>query len=155
MSNVETRPLLFFGTAGWSYSDWEGIVYPAKKGSDFHALVFLAQYIDIVEINAINPVFCQGDAVIRIAVDTGDMNINPVERTIISTVLFTSGVNRRCHVIGVIISTSEDKHDIKWFLWKCYFQQVCAFAISVHGLEDDTAWQFGYRWLLIPLQFLG
>jgi uncharacterized protein YecE (DUF72 family) len=42
----------YFGTAGWSYKDWEGIVYPAKKGSGFHALVFLAQYIDIVEINS-------------------------------------------------------------------------------------------------------
>lgn len=42
----------YIGTAGWSYKDWEGIVYPAKKGVGFHALVFLAQYIDIVEINS-------------------------------------------------------------------------------------------------------
>jgi uncharacterized protein YecE (DUF72 family) len=45
-------PSFYFGTAGWSYKDWEGIVYPKKKGRDFHALVFLAQYIDIVEINS-------------------------------------------------------------------------------------------------------
>jgi len=42
----------YFGTAGWSYKDWEGIVYPAKKGANFHALVFLAQFIDVVEINS-------------------------------------------------------------------------------------------------------
>ncbi|MFC2169088.1 DUF72 domain-containing protein [Acidobacteriota bacterium] len=42
----------FFGTAGWSYKDWEGIVYPQKKGPNFHSLVFLAQYINIVEINS-------------------------------------------------------------------------------------------------------
>jgi len=40
------------GTAGWSYKDWEGIVYPAKKGSDFHPLIFLARYINVVEINS-------------------------------------------------------------------------------------------------------
>ena len=42
----------FFGTAGWSYKDWEGIVYPQKKTTRFHALVYLAQYISIVEINS-------------------------------------------------------------------------------------------------------
>ncbi len=45
-------PTFYIGTAGWSYKDWEGIVYPAKKGATFHALVFLARYIDIVEINS-------------------------------------------------------------------------------------------------------
>jgi len=45
-------PTFFIGTAGWSYKDWEGIVYPVKKGAGFHALVFLAQYIDVVEINS-------------------------------------------------------------------------------------------------------
>jgi len=42
----------YIGTAGWSYKDWEGIVYPAQKGKDFHALNFLGQYINIVEINS-------------------------------------------------------------------------------------------------------
>jgi uncharacterized protein YecE (DUF72 family) len=42
----------YFGTAGWSYKDWEGVVYPSKKGANFHALIFLAQYIDVVEINS-------------------------------------------------------------------------------------------------------
>jgi uncharacterized protein YecE (DUF72 family) len=42
----------FIGTAGWSYPDWEGIVYPKEKSAAFHPLVFLAQYINIVEINS-------------------------------------------------------------------------------------------------------
>ena len=42
----------YIGTAGWSYKDWEGIVYPTKKGANFHALIFLAQYINVVEINS-------------------------------------------------------------------------------------------------------
>lgn len=42
----------FIGTAGWSYADWEGIVYPEKKNQNFHPLIFLAQYINIVEINS-------------------------------------------------------------------------------------------------------
>ena len=39
------------GPAGWSYKDWWGIVYPAKKPRGFHELSFLAQYFDAVEIN--------------------------------------------------------------------------------------------------------
>lgn len=42
----------FIGTAGWSYKDWEGIVYPESKGQGFHPLIFLANYINIVEINS-------------------------------------------------------------------------------------------------------
>ena len=42
----------FIGTAGWSYKDWEGVVYPEKKAQGYHPLVFLAQYINIVEINS-------------------------------------------------------------------------------------------------------
>lgn len=45
-------PKYYIGTAGWSYKDWENIVYPAQKGSNFHALYFLGQYINIVEINS-------------------------------------------------------------------------------------------------------
>ena len=43
---------IYIGTAGWSYEDWNGIVYPAKRESRFHPLPFLARYIDIVEINS-------------------------------------------------------------------------------------------------------
>jgi len=37
------------GTAGWSYKDWEGIVYPA--GLKQHPAEYLAQYFDVIEIN--------------------------------------------------------------------------------------------------------
>ena len=42
----------YVGTAGWSYEDWEGIVYPVHKGRGFHALPYLADYINIVEVNS-------------------------------------------------------------------------------------------------------
>ena len=42
----------FIGTAGWSYKDWEGIVYPGRKGSEFHPLIYLAAYINTIEINS-------------------------------------------------------------------------------------------------------
>ena len=40
------------GPAGWSYDDWEGIVYPRKKPRGFHALPYLARYFDCVELNS-------------------------------------------------------------------------------------------------------
>jgi uncharacterized protein YecE (DUF72 family) len=30
------------GPAGWSYKDWEGIVYPAEKPRGFDPLAYLA-----------------------------------------------------------------------------------------------------------------
>jgi len=39
------------GPAGWSYKDWEGIVYPLKKGSKFDALVYLTDFFDTIELN--------------------------------------------------------------------------------------------------------
>jgi uncharacterized protein YecE (DUF72 family) len=40
------------GTAGWSYEDWEGIVYPPRKPRGFHPLPFLAGLLDMVEVNS-------------------------------------------------------------------------------------------------------
>jgi len=40
------------GTAGWSYKDWENIVYPARKPHDFHPLIYLSQWINAIEINS-------------------------------------------------------------------------------------------------------
>lgn len=40
------------GTAGWSYPDWEGKVYPRTKPRDFHPLRFLSQFIQCIEINS-------------------------------------------------------------------------------------------------------
>jgi len=42
----------YVGTAGWSYEDWEGIVYPMARGRGFHPLLYLGDYINIVEINS-------------------------------------------------------------------------------------------------------
>lgn len=40
------------GPAGWSYPDWEGIVYPRHKGPAFHPLRHLSRFVDCVEINS-------------------------------------------------------------------------------------------------------
>jgi uncharacterized protein YecE (DUF72 family) len=43
---------IFIGTAGFSYKDWEGIVYPPDlKKRKVHPLEYLAQFIDCCEIN--------------------------------------------------------------------------------------------------------
>lgn len=39
------------GPAGWSYTDWEGTVYP-KHGSKFDQLAYLASFFDTIEINS-------------------------------------------------------------------------------------------------------
>ena len=39
------------GPAGWSYADWAGIVYPARKPAGFHEASFLAEFFDMIEIN--------------------------------------------------------------------------------------------------------
>ena len=40
------------GPAGWSYKDWEGIVYPKPKPRGFDPLGFLALYFDALEVNS-------------------------------------------------------------------------------------------------------
>jgi uncharacterized protein YecE (DUF72 family) len=40
------------GVAGWSYPDWEGIVYPTSKPARFDQLAFIARYFDTIEINS-------------------------------------------------------------------------------------------------------
>lgn len=44
-------PQIYVGTAGWSYKDWEGIVYPAQLKKSQHPVEYLARYIDVLEIN--------------------------------------------------------------------------------------------------------
>jgi uncharacterized protein YecE (DUF72 family) len=42
---------IYVGTAGWSYKDWEGIVYPAQLKKSQHPVEYLARYMDVIEIN--------------------------------------------------------------------------------------------------------
>src|ERR1700694_1661945 len=49
---METRREICIGTAGWSYRDWDGVFYPpGMQRRKQHALEFLAQCFDVVEIN--------------------------------------------------------------------------------------------------------
>lgn len=53
-SRAEEKPrkgVIRIGPAGWSYSDWHGIVYPQHPGRDFHEAQYLAQFFDTIEIN--------------------------------------------------------------------------------------------------------
>jgi uncharacterized protein YecE (DUF72 family) len=52
------------GTAGWSYDDWKGIVYPASMPRSLHPLTYLSAFMDTVEVNSSfyrppNPKHCE------------------------------------------------------------------------------------------------
>ena len=40
------------GTAGWSYRDWEGVLYPKPHPRGFDPLAYLSRYVDVVEVNS-------------------------------------------------------------------------------------------------------
>ena len=42
---------IYIGTAGWSYNDWWGIIYPPSKSRGFDELHYLSQFLNLVEIN--------------------------------------------------------------------------------------------------------
>ena len=42
---------IYIGPAGWSYKDWEGIVYPPQLRRQQHPVEYLARYFDLIEIN--------------------------------------------------------------------------------------------------------
>jgi hypothetical protein len=46
-----SRARILVGPAGWSYADWNGIVYPQRRPRGFHEAVYLAQFFDTIEIN--------------------------------------------------------------------------------------------------------
>lgn len=53
---VQSRPQLpahriLIGPAGWSYPDWNGILYPERRPRGFHEAAYLAQFFDTIEIN--------------------------------------------------------------------------------------------------------
>lgn len=43
---------VYIGPAGWSYPDWNGIVYPQRKPSGFDPLTYLASYFNLIEVNS-------------------------------------------------------------------------------------------------------
>ena len=49
---MKKKPLIRIGPAGWSYKDWEGVVYPQKPGPKFDPLEYLARFFDTIEINS-------------------------------------------------------------------------------------------------------
>ena len=51
MNGAPSIPAILVGPAGWSYTDWEGIVYPRHKPRGFHQAAYLAQFFDTIEIN--------------------------------------------------------------------------------------------------------
>ena len=44
--------MIRIGPAGWSYKDWEGVVYPQKPGKGFDPLAYLARFFNTIEINS-------------------------------------------------------------------------------------------------------
>ena len=50
-SRKEAAKRVLVGTAGWSYADWAGIVYPAPRPHGFHEATYLAEFFDTIEIN--------------------------------------------------------------------------------------------------------
>ncbi len=49
---MDTERKIRIGPAGWSYKDWNGIVYPTAPGSKFDPLSYLAEFFDTIEINS-------------------------------------------------------------------------------------------------------
>lgn len=56
MPTMESQPgktlTIRVGTAGWSYEDWEGVVYPSPAPPRFDRLAYMSQYFDVLEINS-------------------------------------------------------------------------------------------------------
>jgi uncharacterized protein YecE (DUF72 family) len=49
---METSGRIRIGTAGWSYKDWDGILYPPEvTRKKIHPVEFLARFFDVIEIN--------------------------------------------------------------------------------------------------------
>jgi uncharacterized protein YecE (DUF72 family) len=49
---MDPSPRIRVGTAGWSYKDWDGILYPPEVSrKKIHPVEFLARFFDVIEIN--------------------------------------------------------------------------------------------------------
>jgi uncharacterized protein YecE (DUF72 family) len=49
---AKQKRIIRIGPAGWSYKDWEGVVYPKKPGPRFDPLEYISRFFDTVEINS-------------------------------------------------------------------------------------------------------
>ncbi|MGH9638413.1 MAG: DUF72 domain-containing protein, partial [Bryobacteraceae bacterium] len=50
-AHADEKHRILVGPAGWSYPDWNGILYPTHRPRDFHEATYLAQFFDTIEIN--------------------------------------------------------------------------------------------------------
>ena len=51
-ARMEHAARIRIGTAGWSYKDWDGILYPPEvTRKKIHPVEFLARFFDVIEIN--------------------------------------------------------------------------------------------------------
>lgn len=48
---MSNKTSLYIGTAGWSYPDWRGLVYPQRRSQDFSELEYLSHFFNTVELN--------------------------------------------------------------------------------------------------------
>jgi uncharacterized protein YecE (DUF72 family) len=51
LTGAASTHTLRIGPAGWSYPDWAGYVYPARRSKGFHEAAYLAEFFDTIEIN--------------------------------------------------------------------------------------------------------
>lgn len=49
--SVAPQRTLWIGPSGWSYPDWEGVVYPTPHPRGFKPLAYLARFVNAVEVN--------------------------------------------------------------------------------------------------------
>jgi len=50
-ANADKTHRILVGPAGWSYTDWNGVLYPTHRPHGFHEATYLAQFFDTIEIN--------------------------------------------------------------------------------------------------------
>jgi uncharacterized protein YecE (DUF72 family) len=51
MDAIPPAAQIRFGPAGWSYDDWNGVVYPSPRPRGFHEAEFLSEFFDTIELN--------------------------------------------------------------------------------------------------------
>lgn len=49
---MHSESFLRVGTSGWSYSDWDGTVYPTNRPHGFHEATYVSQYLSVLEVSS-------------------------------------------------------------------------------------------------------